>query len=326
MNSADKKWVIGVDEAGYGPNLGPLVVAATAWRIDDQLSESEIIQALADDFPPRRYAVGCTHIPLGDSKVLYQSGKSLDSLEAGLLSLLPADASVSDMVALIRTIHADNLFQDAKAAPWYQEMALARLSVPSSLSKPELDRLSKKANTRLNELGIAVHKTRASVVTESQLNAQLKRDGSKGIVLSVTSLDLVRQLLDDLDGPVAVFCDRQGGRKNYIPLLQQILPDYWFSETRSSRERCSYLNQTGREIEIHFSVAGDSFPPTALASMVAKYTRERIMQCFNAFWQQHVPALEPTAGYPLDAKRFRSAIAGKAAELELPDRLWWRSK
>ncbi|MFM8709140.1 MAG: hypothetical protein ACKOHK_13950, partial [Planctomycetia bacterium] len=25
--------LIGTDEAGYGPNLGPLVVAATAWRI-----------------------------------------------------------------------------------------------------------------------------------------------------------------------------------------------------------------------------------------------------------------------------------------------------
>jgi ribonuclease HIII len=27
--------LIGMDEAGYGPNLGPLVVAATAWRVDD---------------------------------------------------------------------------------------------------------------------------------------------------------------------------------------------------------------------------------------------------------------------------------------------------
>ena len=26
--------LIGMDEAGYGPNLGPLVVAATAWEVE----------------------------------------------------------------------------------------------------------------------------------------------------------------------------------------------------------------------------------------------------------------------------------------------------
>ena len=29
----DVTLVIGTDEAGYGPNLGPLVVAATAWQL-----------------------------------------------------------------------------------------------------------------------------------------------------------------------------------------------------------------------------------------------------------------------------------------------------
>ena len=28
--------LIGVDEAGYGPNYGPLAVAATAWRVAEQ--------------------------------------------------------------------------------------------------------------------------------------------------------------------------------------------------------------------------------------------------------------------------------------------------
>ncbi len=28
-------WMIGIDEAGYGPTLGPLAVAATVWRIQD---------------------------------------------------------------------------------------------------------------------------------------------------------------------------------------------------------------------------------------------------------------------------------------------------
>src|SRR5687768_13989505 len=30
--------LIGMDEAGYGPNLGPLVVAATAWHVEDEVS------------------------------------------------------------------------------------------------------------------------------------------------------------------------------------------------------------------------------------------------------------------------------------------------
>ena len=27
--------VIGIDEAGYGPNLGPLVIGGSSWQIDD---------------------------------------------------------------------------------------------------------------------------------------------------------------------------------------------------------------------------------------------------------------------------------------------------
>ena len=27
-------YLVGTDEAGYGPNLGPLVVSATVWRVD----------------------------------------------------------------------------------------------------------------------------------------------------------------------------------------------------------------------------------------------------------------------------------------------------
>ena len=28
-------YLIGTDEAGYGPNLGPLVISATVWRVPD---------------------------------------------------------------------------------------------------------------------------------------------------------------------------------------------------------------------------------------------------------------------------------------------------
>ena len=39
--------VIGTDEAGYGPNLGPLVVAATAWQVEADADEAEALLAAA---------------------------------------------------------------------------------------------------------------------------------------------------------------------------------------------------------------------------------------------------------------------------------------
>ena len=38
-------WMIGVDEAGYGPNLGPLVVAASAWQVEPD--SVELVHRLA---------------------------------------------------------------------------------------------------------------------------------------------------------------------------------------------------------------------------------------------------------------------------------------
>jgi hypothetical protein len=58
--------------------------------------------------------------------------------------------------------------------------------------------------------------------------------------------------------------------------------------------------------------------------MTAKYLRERLMAGVNRYWQSHVDGLEPTAGYPLDAKRFRSQIECKAIELGHVVDDWWR--
>ena len=66
--------------------------------------------------------------------------------------------------------------------------------------------------------------------------------------------------------------------------------------------------------------------PTALASMVAKYHRELAMRAFNAFWQKHVPDLRPTAGYPVDAKRFQAEIAPRQRQLGIAEADLWRRR
>ena len=39
-------WMIGIDEAGYGPNLGPLVMTSVACRMPEQLRETNLWKVL----------------------------------------------------------------------------------------------------------------------------------------------------------------------------------------------------------------------------------------------------------------------------------------
>ncbi|MGC8644023.1 MAG: hypothetical protein ACP5XB_29540, partial [Isosphaeraceae bacterium] len=64
----------------------------------------------------------------------------------------------------------------------------------------------------------------------------------------------------------------------------------------------------------------------ALASIVSKTLREVWMDAFNAFWTSRLPGLKSTAGYPVDAARFRLAIEPLARDQDLHPDLWWRKK
>jgi hypothetical protein len=82
-----------------------------------------------------------------------------------------------------------------------------------------------------------------------------------------------------------------------------------------------------REVAVRFEPKADRNHMTvALASMVAKYVRERSMDAFNAYWCREIPGIEPTAGYPQDAKRFLALIESARERLGIPMELLWRKK
>ena len=86
-------YLIGTDEAGYGPNLGPLIISASAWEVPDGLRSEDLYRQLdgivaASPAEAARKGPDCASI--ADSKVLYQSGKGLRLLERGLLAALAA--------------------------------------------------------------------------------------------------------------------------------------------------------------------------------------------------------------------------------------------
>ncbi|MDR0705154.1 MAG: hypothetical protein LBF88_09205 [Planctomycetaceae bacterium] len=65
--------IIGTDEAGYGPNLGPLVISATVW------------ESPTDNLLPLLAQLKSYEIQIGDSKKLYHGGGSLTALEYGIM-------------------------------------------------------------------------------------------------------------------------------------------------------------------------------------------------------------------------------------------------
>lgn len=335
-----RKLFIGVDEAGYGPNLGPLLIGGSAWVVPAEITESNLCKLLAaEQFCTAPWSPNCDHVPLGDSKKLYQSTSGLRTLELGLLSMLATTGSTVEVTSgkphkldkLVESLSPltsanDVAITKSVAAPWY--LNLAEFSVPvSEATEPEIARLGNLAEHRLQKHGIELVAVHAMVIDEAKFNRQVLQYDSKGKLLSLVTFEMVNSLLDTApELPAEIYCDRQGGRKNYMPLLLEWMPESWFIETQQSRERCSYRTTSGRELDIHFSVGGDSFPPTALASMVAKYLRERLMESFNLYWSQQISGIKPTAGYPQDAIRFRKSIEAKAAELGMPLEIWWRSR
>jgi hypothetical protein len=109
--------------------------------------------------------------------------------------------------------------------------------------------------------------------------------------------------------------------------LQHFFPDPWIETLLESRAESRYHWELGdARIEVAFRQGGESFLPAALASMTAKYLRELAMKAWNSFWCARVSGLRPTAGYPLDARRFKAEIESMQRALAIDDHIVWRNR
>jgi ribonuclease HII len=303
--------IVGIDEAGYGPNLGPLVVAATAWQVEGD--NDDLYRLLADIVSPRPLA---QRLAIGDSKTLYKPGGSLDLLEQGVLACR-AGANVQAAVTL-----GELLDEPLAALPWYQgyDPQLPLACPPNSLIG-FADQLA--AHPQSRPLGWW-----AQVIEPAEFNAGVARLGSKGALLSEVSVRLAATVIEccaSQHNRVLLQFDKHGGRNRYAAILQHWLGVDWPETIVESRGESRYRWTCGQVAhEATFCARGESRLPTALASMVAKYLRELCMQAFNNFWCGRIAGLRPTAGYPLDARRFRTDIETECQQLQLTPDHWWR--
>jgi hypothetical protein len=223
------------------------------------------------------------------------------------------------------TVLASDSFRRMADDAWYTGF---NRSLPLDADRGSVDRFANSFNAGQQRAGVRLLDIRSVAVGPEELNAEMDRMGSKGAVLSNVTLRLLAAMIGGLaDGPVYAQCDKHGGRNRYGAILQQIFPDDLVEVYEESRSCSTYRwGLAGRRTEVRFVVQGERFLPAALASMVSKYLRELAMLAFNTYWQAHIPGLRPTAGYPLDARRFRQDIAACQQRLGVSDRILWRNK
>jgi len=65
--------------------------------------------------------------------------------------------------------------------------------------------------------------------------------------------------------------------------------------------------------------------PVCLASIIAKYYREMLMDVQNQWFRERSPELKPTKGYPGDASRWLEESATLRENLRLKDQLLIRN-
>ena len=103
---ANMPYLIGTDEAGYGPNLGPLTITGTLWEnLSGQACLYDALDAVIKPAPDRK---SDDRLVVADSKVVYKSSGSIKNLETTVLSFLaavsnPSESFESSKVCLLYT-------------------------------------------------------------------------------------------------------------------------------------------------------------------------------------------------------------------------------
>jgi len=305
----------GIDEAGFGPLLGPLVVSASVLSMDPDLMDADLWQVL-------RRSVGKTRRHLGgrllitDSKKAYDRAAGLGHLERTVLAVLRAMGKTpADLTELLSLLCPECLGRLSEY-PWYQKVDSR---VPSG-DPADIRIAAQVLGDDMNAQGARLIDMRSCCLDVGLYNAMVGRVKNKSHVLFIVATGLIQRILDaHPDEDVHIQIDRHGGRVHYRDGLMRSFADMDLHILREDKSASVYEWRRGsHRVRLTFRVGADGlYLPVALASMVSKYLRELLMECVNRYFLGLDAGLQPTAGYWQDGLRFVDELRTRLPHVEI---------
>ena len=215
-------WIIGIDEAGYGPNLGPFVMTAVALRVPDDGAEGDLWQRLAAAVR-RESDPDDGRLLMADSKVVYSPARGLRQLETAVLAACrPPEANGNLLLADFLHGHFPSSAAALRRECWYR----GNTPLPVAAEPAQAAESRERFVEACRDAGVACGLVRGVVVCPEEFNALAGRSARRGPCCSTPwrNWSAACWRLDG-DEPLTFFIDKHGGRNTYAAMLQDAVPE-----------------------------------------------------------------------------------------------------
>ena len=275
--------VMGVDENGLGPRLGPLLASSVVLELPRYARAPLCERGLALGLTDSKQTGGFGRMGFTESVALALVERDGHGLPTS------ADALLDRISPRTRQQLRDCCPDDSTAAQcWSVDLPLPLFGGDPTYGRGLVDQLIGRSSLRIVDV-------QSRVACAGVLNAKLGRGRNKLAV----DLELFEDLIASVHGrhgsPLLVVCGMIGGIRDYASRFAEF--DRERVETLRSRrgQRRYTVDGVG---EIRFEVDADArHLPVALASIVGKYLREICMHRIGEFYRQDCPGLKLASGY-----------------------------
>jgi ribonuclease HII len=275
--------VMGVDENGLGPQLGPLVATSVALQTPRYARAALCGRGLALGLTDSKETGGFGRMGFAESvslALLRRVGAGLPGTADGLLDQVSPESRPR-----LRACCPD---EPTAGQCWAVDFPLPAFGGDLSYGEGLLAELVGRSSLRIVDV-------QSRIACAGVLNAKRAAGKNKLAVDLELFEDLISSVQIRHGAPLLAVCGMIGGIRDYASRLSLFEPQRVGSLAGRRGQRRYTVDAVG---ELRFEVDADArHLPVALASIVGKYVRELCMRRIGEFYRQDNPGLALASGY-----------------------------